>query len=330
MKKKPGITICLIIAAVSCLLIVFALIFFRSPKTELELDVSVFDGQFCALIFYAEHLHLFEEERLKINYTYFDSGVSAVENLVADQADLATGAEFVAVNYIQKNPELRILSTIATGDVSDIIYKKDVDLYSSNKKRIGIKLLSQADFFFQRFLVYNDLSPESFEIIDTNPSDMLEKLKNDELDGVVVWDPIAYEIKTTLKEEVKDESVQAGQELYFLLLSNASVIEEKEEAIQRFLQVIVKAEELSEKKPDDFRSFLKERLRLTDEELEDTVDDVLFSVSLSQALLEAMEAEARWSIMKGTFTGQTLPNYLDFIKPNYLLEIEPDRVFLYR
>ncbi|MFW6262660.1 MAG: ABC transporter substrate-binding protein [Thermotogota bacterium] len=330
MKKSSTLKFLIISTSVSFLVIIFALIFFWQPKPELELTVSVFDGQFCALIFYAEHLNLFNEERLKVDYSYFDAGINSVDDLLAGNADLATAAEFVAVNYIWLNPELRILSTIATGDVNSIIYKKDVDLASPDKKRIGITLESQADFFFQRFLVYNDLSQESFEVIDTNPSDMLEELKQEQLDGVVVWEPFVNKIIMALKEEVTHESVQAGQDLYFLLFSKESIVEKKAEQIKRFLNALVKAQRYKEKNGDDFRAYLTEHFKMTDDQLERTIENVDFSVSLSQGLLQAMEAEARWCIKSGTCKDISLPNYLDYLVSKYLLEINPDKVFLYQ
>ena len=330
MKKSSTLRVFLIVTSVCFILIIFALIFFWQPKTELELQVSVFDGQFCALIFYAEHLGLFEEERLKVDYSYFDAGINTVEVLLEGNADLATAAEFVAVNYIYDNPELRILSTIATGDVNRVIYNKDVDLSSTDKKRIGLKVESQADFFFQRFLVYNDLSRESFEVVDTAPSDMLEKLTNDYLEGVVVWDPFAFEIEKALKDKVNYESVQTGQELYFLLFSTEKTINRKEEEIERFLRALIKAEQHKENKQTDFRVFLKERFKMTEKELESTIESVYFSVSLSQSLLNAMEAEAQWCKMCGAFKNGSLPNYLNYLEPKYLLKINEDKVFLYQ
>jgi len=171
---------------------------------------------------------------------------------------------------------------------------------------------------------------ESFEVIDTAPSDMLKKLTNNELEGVVVWDPFAFKIENALKDEVNHESVQTGQDLYFLLLSTEETITRKEEEIERFLKALIKAQQHKEKNQDDYSGFLKERFQMSEEERESTNENVYFSVSLSQALLHAMEAEARWCIMCGNFKDSSLPNYLDYLEPKYLLKIDRDKVFLYK
>jgi len=317
----------------TCVVIIFfAFGLFKNPKQQFHLKLSVFDGQFSALIFYAEQLDFFKDEGLKVDYTLFDAGVSSVKDLMEGNADLATGAEFVAVSYIEKSPDLRILYTISSGYVNSIIYDQSIDLSSAENKRIGLKVNSQADFFFQRFLIYNDLPADGFEIIDINPAEMLDKMITHEVDGVVVWDPFAFEIKNKLRGQYVSQSVQAHQDLYFLLFTKDQVlkVKDKKESIEAFTRALLKAETYSKKNSEDFKKFLEQRFEMPQEELNNTIENVDFSVSLPQVLLEAMEAEASWSIMSGNFESDTILNYLNYIEVDLLLSIDPKSVFLYR
>ena len=330
MKKRTIPFILFIIIAICLITLWIVLKPFKQPETPFELNVSAFDGPYSALIFYSDYLGLFKDENLHISYSLFDSGVKCVENLINGKVDLATGAEFVGVSFFDRDNNLRILSSITEGDVIQIIYQDDVLLNSPEIKKIGLKRNSQADFFFQRYLVYNDLPSDRFEIIETEPVDMKEKLTNRELDGVVVWEPFVYNILNTSETALKSESVQANQNFYFLLFSKNNIIQEKGEAIKRFISALIRAQRHKEKNEEDFREFLQERFNYSEEEFENTVKKVSFSVSLTQGLINAMEAEARWNIMTGAFEEPSFPNYLRAIDESFLLTVAPEQVYLYQ
>lgn len=329
MKKSTILFILFIIITISLIILWIALKPFKQTETPFELRVSAFDGPYSALIFYTDYLDLFKDENLHISYSLFDSGVRCVENLINEEVDLATGAEFVGVSFFERDNNLRILSSIAEGDVIQIIYQDDVLLNSPQIKKIGLKKNSQADFFFQRYLVYNDLPRDGFDIIETEPVDMREKLSNKELDGIVVWEPFVYDILNTSETALKSESVQANQNFYFLLFSNNNIIQEKGEAIKLFISALIRAQRHKEKNEEEFREFLQERFNYSKEELENTVKKVSFSVALTQGLINAIEAEAQWNIMTGAFEEPSLPNYLRAIDETFLLTVAPEQVYLY-
>jgi len=65
-------------------------------------------------------------------------------------------------------------------------------------KRIGVFRGSNAEFFLGRFLLLNGLSLEDVNIVNLSPLAMAEALTGGRADAVMVWEPVAFDIKKKL------------------------------------------------------------------------------------------------------------------------------------
>ena len=55
-----------------------------------------------------------------------------------------------------------------------------------------------------------------------------------------------------------------------------------------------------------------------------------FEVCLEQSLLSTLEEAARWALKGGLVDGREVPNYLDYIFPDALAQVEPRSVTIIR
>ena len=173
-----------------------------------------------ALIYVAEDQGFFEENGLDVTINGYGSGTACGDALIAGEADIATSADNVFVSNSFEHTDLRILGTVATKQVKELVARKDKGITTIDDligKRIAVKEKSGAEFQLSVFLVFNGISQEDVELVYLNPSEMLDAISNGDVDAVFVWDPYLYDIKKELGEDVVGWF--GAEDFYFVLLT---------------------------------------------------------------------------------------------------------------
>lgn len=151
-----------------------------------------------ALVYVAEDQGYFEENGLEVTIKDYGSGKAAADALLAGEADISTSAGFVFVSNSFDHADLRILGTVATAQVKELVARKDKGITTINDligKRIGVTKKSGAEFLLGVFLIFNALSYEDVELVDLKPSEIVEAISNGDIDATFTWDPYLYGYK---------------------------------------------------------------------------------------------------------------------------------------
>lgn len=304
---------------------------YRGSVKRVRLGVNPED--ISSLILIAENKGYFIDNNLDVTFKEYEAGPIAINALTSGKVDIATAAEFVMVNKSFNHDDLRVIAMIAKGDKISIIGRKDRGIERPSQlkgKRIGIKRGSNAEFFLGRFLSSNGLTLKEIVAIDVLPSEMKGSLENSDIDAVVIWDPIAYEIKDSMGTGAVSWSTQVGEETLWLLITRESFIDEHPAVVEKFLRAMVDAENFVESREMEAKKIVAERLQLDKIYLDSTWVKCTFSVTLEQQLLLVMEEQARWMI-DNRLTGRTaVPNYLNFIYSDALEVVKPKSVTIIR
>ena len=167
----------------------------------------------------------------------FGSGKACADALIADEVDISTSADFVFVSHSFEYTDLRILGTVATKQVKELVARKDKGITTIDDligKKIGVTKKSGAEFLFGRFLTLNGLSLQDVEIVDLKPLEIVESLLNGDIDAGFTWDPYTYNIKKELGENAI--SWHGGEDFYFILLTKENWIENNSVITERFIK----------------------------------------------------------------------------------------------
>ena len=89
---------------------------------------------------------------------------------------------------------------------------------------------------------------------------------------------------------------------------------------------MAQAEEFTESNRQECIAIIASRLETDTEHIARTWDIYEFRLSLSQALITALEYEARWAIRDNLTDKTQVPNYLDFIYLDGLEAVSPEAV----
>ncbi len=284
-----------------------------------------------ALVYVAEDLGFFEKNGLEVTIKDYGSGKACADALIAGEADISTSADNVFVSNSFEHAELRVLGTVATKQIKELVARKDKGITTTadlRGKKIGVKKKSGAEFQLGVFLVFNGLSQKDVELVDLKPSEMLEAISNSNVDAVFVWDPYLYNIKKELGENAI--SWHGGKDFYFVLLAKQDWIESNPTTAKRFIKSLLQAEDYIKDNPEKSKEFARKRFDYESDYIDYSWPNQEFTVILPQAMLILFEDQARWRIKNNLTSATEVPNYLDYIYMDALEEVKPEAVGIIR
>lgn len=287
-----------------------------------------------ALAAIAQKQGFYREEGLEAIPHLHPYGKPALQDVLEGKADFATVAETPVMFAIMKGEKISIIATIQITDSSNaIIARKDRGILAPRDlkdRRIGATLGTTSDFFLDVFLSVNGISRNDMKVADLEQEQLPDALANGSLDAVSVFDPYLGEVKKKLGARGiafydKDLYMQT-----FNLVAKQEFIRGHPEAVKKMLRALVKAEEFVKQNTAEAQKIVADFSRADLESLRETWADSVFTVTLDQSLVLAMEDESEWAI-KNKLTDKTdVPNYLDFIYFEGLQSVKPEAVRILR
>jgi len=294
-----------------------------------KLTLAAYKGDTGALVYIAKEQGYFTENGLDVTIKDYEAGKLAADALLANETDISTSADFVLVSNSFEHDNLRVLGTVALADVVELVARRDRGISTPSDlkgKKIGITLKSAGEFFLGTFLIFNGLSLADVEVVDLNPSEIVEAISAGEIDAAFTWEPNIFKIKRRLGANAINWPGQSGQDFFFILLSKEEWLKEHPSATERFLRALIQAEEFVKTNNEKAKHFVAERFNYESKYVEVIWPKHRFLVVLPQALLLAMEDQARWKIKNKLTDATEVPNYFDYIYLDALEAINPEAV----
>ena len=296
-----------------------------------KITLAAYAGDTGALVYLAEDQGYFEKNGLEVTIKDYESGKAATGSLLDGEADISTSAGFVFVCNSFDYADLRVLGTVATAEVKELVARKDKGITTIDDligKKIGVTKKSGGEFALGRFLIFNALSYEDVELVDLKPSEIVEAISNGDIDAAFTWDPNVYNIK----EELGDNAISwpGRREFYFVLLTKEDWIEKNPAAAERFMKSLLEAQDYIKDNSEESKEFVKDRFDYESDYMDYSWPKQEFAVILEQAMLIAFEDQARWRIKKKLTDKTEVPNYLDYIWLDALELVKPEAVTIIR
>ncbi|MBI4287841.1 MAG: NrtA/SsuA/CpmA family ABC transporter substrate-binding protein [Chloroflexi bacterium] len=288
-----------------------------------------------ALLWIAEDQHLFSRNSLNITLRKYDTGAGALDGMLKGEADIAMGvAEFPVVGRVFRKEKMRIIGNADKAEFIYLIGRKDrgIEAVSDLKgKRVGTTFGTVAHFYLGRFFNLNGMDIQDVTLVDVKtPEEWVNAVAKGDIDAIATAQPYASLAKDRLGANAVVWPAQSGQLLYGLIASSDQWITKHPELASRFLKSVAQAEEYLIRNPAEAKTIVQKRLNLDAAYVEAFWPQNQFSLSLDQALILAMEDEARWMISNNLTTEKRVPDFLDYIYENALKAVKPGAVNIIR
>jgi len=303
-----------------------------SRKTE-SITLAYSPSEAAGLVYIAHARGFFTANGVQIIDKYCDTGTAAIEALLKGEVDIAGMSE---VPFISKVFEKRQVSVYANLDKLQYIYliaHKDRGIATAadlKGKRIGLPRRSIVDFYLGRYLELNGISAQDLTLVETIPAAAMDAITSGRVDGVVVWNPFAYQIRQQMGDQAVLLRLQSSQPAYALAVARNDWLAKHKVLLIRSLKAIAQAEQYVIDHPAEARAIIQKRLNYDTEFVNSLWSENQLSLSLDQSLITAMEDEARWMIKNNLAAGKTVPDLGNYIYADALKAVKPEAVNIIR
>lgn len=307
----------------------------RPPAQAKPITVAIPPLESVAPVYVAEDQKMFDDNGLRVTYRECDTGVKALDAVLAGEADIAVGT--AEIPLVRAAFEGAPISAIASIDRPDFIYlvgRKDKGIEKAadlKGKRVGTNPGSAAQFHLGRFLEVRGMAFSDITYVPlATPEEWRAAIKSGDVDAVVLAQPEASYVKKELGDNAVFLPVQGSQPIYTLAIAKNDWIAENPESVKRFLTTLAQSEEFIGAKPAEARRIIQKRLKLDADYMDRVEEQNAFALGLDQSLIVAMEDQARWLIRNHLTTATAMPDFTEFIDATALEQVEPDAVNLMR
>jgi NitT/TauT family transport system substrate-binding protein len=293
----------------------------------LELETST-------LIFIAEDQQFFIRNGLNISSRYYDTGLGSLNGVLNGEVDIATPVgEYAMVGKVFDDAEIKAIGTIDKVEYQAIVARKDRGIQNTSNlkgKRVGVIGRTQQEFYLTRFLQLNGIKTDDVTLVNITLSQCVDAIVNGDVDAVMVVPPYTDTVQERLGSNAMLWPAQANQLTHQLVICRKEWATQHPHVVERFLKSLADAQDYLLRYPPKAQNIVRERLKLTDQEIARIWTRNQFGLSLDQSLVVAMEDQARWMISNNLTTETRIPDFFNYIHEDALRAIKPEAVTIIR
>lgn len=288
-----------------------------NPQTP-QVDIALAEG-------------MFEEAGLDVSIVSFPTGREGFEALLGGQVDITFMAELPAATGALRDQDFAIVADLARFTGSRIIGNATVSEFASAADleglRIGTTLGTNVHFMLSGVL---DAAGVEATIVNASPVDLVSAITRGDVDAIAPFPTFFAAAADALGENYRALGVETYQVHYILAARPAMLA--REEALQTFLSVLARADEIVAADPERAMAAVSASLggAMSPEALGVMWQDVELGMTLSNSLLDLLVDQSAWIVRQGVINAapKTREEMLGFFAPEALQAVDASRVTL--
>lgn len=261
----------------------------------------------------------FKEEGLSVEEVKATFVGHVFQGVVQNQIDVLVGGETPAMFMALKGGQFSIVGqTMVTKNDLAFIARKQANISTVQDvsgKRVGLVLTSVSHYNLWKNLVENNVDPNSVEMIDVNPANMVSALANGEVDAIYHWEPLPFKLKKSLGDSVTTLNLSSQ---WFKIIVTSPQFSKNTIGIEKLLRALQRGELLIQTNPERAAQIVAPELGLSSDELQEVWRTVSFDL-LPFYGQDLMAKQAKWAIESKVVPATQIPDFSTFVK-NQIIE----------
>lgn len=329
------------IAAVVMAIAVFALIVAsrvwdpgpgsNQPTPSFKVSIGIPSVSANAAWFMGLERGLFAREGVDIAYQPYAVGLHALQAVRDGKADLAIVADTPFMFAVMEGAPIAIavttynsrtaLAILARGDRG---ISQPADLLG---RTIGYVYKTNGHFFLDSFLLFNGLGANDVSLRDLSPQQIVPAFTDGTVDAISTWEPLLSSASAAVGSSAVEFHAPELYTFRFNLVGTRHYLDSHRDELRAIIRGLRRANQAVMDDPVAAAA-ITATMQGTPNAAEIPRGD--YQAVLDQALLVALEEQARWAVAKGFFPAHKQPNFLRNIAPEALLAEVPADVSLVR
>ena len=261
-------------------------------------------------------------------------GKAALAELLRGRADLAVAADVPVVVEMLKGAPLRIVASVANASNElavlgriDRGIRTPADLRG---RRVGVTLGTSGEYFLWAFLVRHRIAPQSLQLVDLPPSQLIDSLRHDLVDAIAAWQPVRHEAELAFGDLIVSLHAPDAYSQNYVLVGKQDYVLAHQRELRHAVQALLDAEAFVRTDSDAARKTLAGVLKLSPGAFDSSWQDVTLEVEQQQAQLVTLEDVATWAMARNYAPSQPMPDFVSHLALDTLLAVSPERVTVVR
>lgn len=318
------------------LILVFLILFGCSepPQQFLKFRLGVPHHPPNALMLIAVEKKLFEEQGLEAEIIYYPSGKRAlIEGLLEDKVDYISSAGIPFVWQSFQHDDLMILTSLySTDNHNRIIARKDAGIFEISDlrgKKVATQRNSAVHYFLRSFMQEHQLPKQSIDLCYFKAENLPEKLALGEIDAFSMREPYISQALDAIGED--NSIIFQAPGLYIqsdILVARRDYLKNNELITEKVLRALIKAEEFTQKHPQQAITIVANILKIPTKKIEDLWRNDDLSIKLEHSLLRRLEQQGLWMIQEQLTDATELPDFRSKFYTKPLKTVKPEVMLL--
>lgn len=304
------------------------------PASTSNVRIAVPVVPHAGLIHIASARGFFRDRGLEATLLPQSYGKAALAELVQGRADLAVAADVPVVVEILKGAPLSIVASVANASNElAVLGRVDRGINTPGDlrgRRVGVTLGTSGEYFLWAFLVRHRIAPQSLQLIDLPPAQLIESLRHDLVDAIAAWQPVRHEAELAFGDRIVSLHAPDAYAQNYVLVGQHDYVLAHQEALRRVVRALLDAQAFVDADPETAKKMLAGLLKLSPETLDPSWRDVTLEVEQQQAQLVTLEDVATWAMARNYAPSQPMPNFVSHLALDTLLAVSPERVTVVR
>lgn len=304
------------------------------PASTSKVRIAVPVVPHAGLIHIASARGFFRDRGLEATLLPQSYGKAALAELVQGRADLAVAADVPVVVEILKGAPLSIVASVANASNElAVLGRVDRGIHTPGDlrgRRVGVTLGTSGEYFLWAFLVRHRIAPQSLQLIDLPPSQLIESLRHDLVDAIAAWQPVRHEAELAFGDRIVSLHAPDAYAQNYVLVGQHDYVLAHQEGLRRVVRALLDAQAFVDADPESAKKTLAGLLKLSPETLDPSWRDVTLEVEQQQAQLVTLEDVATWAMARNYAPSQPMPNFVSHLALDTLLAVSPERVTVVR
>lgn len=271
----------------------------------------------------------YEKNGLTVTPKYYDTANEAAMSVINGENDFAIVNTYSIAEVVSEGFKPVILSSVFRVDgVNFIIVDKNAGIVTVQDlagKRIGIDQNSFWGYYLDQFLLLNGIDRSSVEIVPVKSSEIVQKLKDGEIDGGAVIYQTAAEIRKDEPLRYQMWSVNNNENFYLALICSGEMTRNPV-VIKQLIQSLMDFRDYINKNFEQMQELIGSKSGVDVEAARDLISGVSPEISLTYGLISVLESQSRYIIDHGFGNSTETPDYLQLIDFTYLDEMTPEGI----
>ena len=301
----------------------------QGPPLKLSLGVAPFP--YSGLVAIAAEKGFFKESGLDLSMKDYSFGFATLEALSRGEIQMALGNEFSFAMMINDDPSLRLVASVALVNTNEIVARRDKNIHEPadlKGKRIGYCPNTSSEYYLLSFLLVNKIPLTEVTMVNVPATRLVEAIVNGDVDALSGWDTVVYDAKKRLRENGVAWPAQNNRDWQWILAVKDTMTQSPE-PLKRFLRALLKAEDFVLTHRDEAKNIIMRRWGFEPDFIQQAWDKTRLTVTLNQSLITSLESFSKWSRAKEGKGGEG-PNFLKYVYPDALAQIDPKAVTIFK